>query len=276
MPSAPTTAPEVSPPATTSLRTPIGHQALGDLGQRLLDQRPCALDADLALCGLHVVRRRRGVDQHRLRPHPNIGPVQRLARYRLPRRQLARIDAQGGSPRLHPERDLAVGGDRAAARQHGRMTRHARQRRGRGGMPEPAGAGVLQRDAQPHAGARRHQRQLGAALGDAGEVGLGQRIGDGDADAVLPQRRDPRAHRRRALRQRVVADEAHLAPRLRLQHAHEVGVRHRRERMVLHAGLGQQHVADEQVAAADGAPGLGERRAGDREVRRRAHPSARR
>ena len=45
-----------------------------------------------------------------------------------------------------------------------------------------------------------------------------------------------------------VADQAHFAPGLPLQHAHQIGVGHRRQRMVLHAALVQQHIADEQIA----------------------------
>ena len=75
------------------------------------------------------------------------------------------------------------------------------------------------------------------------------------------------AHCSRACRHRRIADASDLALRLRRQHAHEVGVGHGRERMVLHAGFGQQLVADEQVAVADRAPVLREGRAGNREVR---------
>ena len=51
--------------------------------------------------------------------------------------------------------------------------------------------------------------------------------------------------------------------------------RHRGQRMVAHAGFGQQHVADEQMAEEDGAAVLGEGRAVDR-VWRRARRAAHR
>ena len=53
---------------------------------------------------------------------------------------------------------------------------------------------------------------------------------------------------------------------LPLQHAHQVGVGHRRQRVVAHVAVGEQQLADEQMALEDGAPVLREGRAGDREV----------
>ena len=63
----------------------------------------------------------------------------------------------------------------------------------------------------------------------------------------------------------VVVDQANALLRLCLQYAHEVGVGHRRERMVAHAAFAEQHIADEQVAFEDGALVVRERRHGDRE-----------
>jgi hypothetical protein len=51
-----------------------------------------------------------------------------------------------------------------------------------------------------------------------------------------------------------------------LQDANEVRIGHRRERMVLHPGFGEQRVADEQVTAKDRAPVFRKGRAREREV----------
>ena len=64
-----------------------------------------------------------------------------------------------------------------------------------------------------------------------------------------------------------VIDEADLAPALALHHAHQVRVVHRRQRVVAHAAVAEQQVADEQVALEDGAPVLRKRRAHRRKVR---------
>jgi hypothetical protein len=53
---------------------------------------------------------------------------------------------------------------------------------------------------------------------------------------------------------------------LRLQHAHQVGVGHGRERVVLHAALVEQHIAHKQVALEHGALVVGEGGRGDGEV----------
>src|SRR3546814_13377679 len=49
-------------------------------------------------------------------------------------------------------------------------------------------------------------------------------------------------------------DQADSAPALSLQHAQEVAVAHRCQRMVAHRRVGQQLLADEEVAAVDRAP----------------------
>ena len=48
-------------------------------------------------------------------------------------------------------------------------------------------------------------------------------------------------------------DKGDPAPCLSAEHAHQVRIAHRGERVIAHAGLRQRHVADEQVAFVDGA-----------------------
>jgi len=62
-------------------------------------------------------------------------------------------------------------------------------------------------------------------------------------------------------------DQADAAPRLAPEHADEIRVAHRRQRVVAHRRIRQQFTADEQVAEVDRALVDRERRAGDREFR---------
>src|SRR5215469_16282642 len=60
--------------------------------------------------------------------------------------------------------------------------------------------------------------------------------------------------------------------RLAAEHPYQVGIAHRRQWMVAHAGFGEQHIADEQVAAIDRSSVFGESRAEYGEIRvRRLH-----
>ena len=94
-PSACTTAPEVSPPATTRRRTPAFTRPRASVGQRVLDQRAGALAAELRLHGLHLVRRRAGIDQDRARLQAWRRPGQRVGNRRLAAlRQRQRIELQ--------------------------------------------------------------------------------------------------------------------------------------------------------------------------------------
>ena len=61
-------------------------------------------------------------------------------------------------------------------------------------------------------------------------------------------------------------DEPDGQSRLTLKNAHEIGVPHRCERVILHAAFVQRHAVDEEMALIDRAPVRGKGRAGDREV----------
>ena len=61
-------------------------------------------------------------------------------------------------------------------------------------------------------------------------------------------------------------DQAHFALGLRLHHAHQVGIGHGREWMVLHAAFIQQHRASKQIAFEHRATVVGECRCGDGEL----------
>src|SRR5262245_61446283 len=54
------------------------HQPLTDPGERLFDQGASPLDAELALYGLHVLRRTRRIDQDRSRSQLVLRPGKRL------------------------------------------------------------------------------------------------------------------------------------------------------------------------------------------------------
>ena len=61
-------------------------------------------------------------------------------------------------------------------------------------------------------------------------------------------------------------DQADFTLHLTLQHADEIGVAHRRQRMVFHRAVGQQHPPDEEVTEIDRSAVGGEGRAGDRQI----------
>ena len=65
-------------------------------------------------------------------------------------------------------------------------------------------------------------------------------------------------------------DESDPTPGLRLHHAHQIGVGHRRQRVVAHTAVAEQLIAHEQMAFEHGAQVFRERRADDRETLARA------
>ncbi len=129
-----------------------------------------------------------------------------------------------------------------------------------------AGLAVMQRNAEADAGTGGHQRHVGTRRADGLEVGIRHRVDHGGADAFRLESGNAFAYGGRAARHHVVFHQPDLVGGLWLQHAHQVGIGHRCERVVLHAGLGEQHVAHIQIATKDGAAILGEGRAGDGEI----------
>ena len=121
-PSAPTTAPLVSPPATTRRRAPAATSAGRDLGHRMLDQAAGTIAAEPALDGLHLVGRRAGVDQHRPIGHAVERPRRRPAPGRQPAASCpgsSRRDGRAGRHRRHllqRRRRAGAGQDHLAAR----------------------------------------------------------------------------------------------------------------------------------------------------------------
>ena len=124
----------------------------------------------------------------------------------------------------------------------------------------------VEREAEPDAGTGRDQRHVFAGFADRGEVGVRHRIDHSHRRAVGFQGIEALANRCRPFGHRIEFHLAHLARRLRLQHPHQIRVGHRRERMVLHARLGEQQVAHVEIAAENRAAVFGECGAGDGEV----------
>ena len=133
-------------------------------------------------------------------------------------------------------------------------------------QPRCWGHAKVARQANGHARACGDQRHALEGRAQAQQVGVGHRIDHGHAHALGLQLVDARADGGLALCDHAVVDQAHAAGCLRLQHAHQVGVGHGRERVVLHAALVQQHIAHKQVALEHGALVVGEGGRGDGEV----------
>ena len=97
-------------------------------------------------------------------------------------------------------------------------------------------------------------------------MALAQRIGDRLPDALPAQLGEARADRIGTPVDRGMRHQPDRPPALPLQHRDQVAVGHRGQRVMAHVGVGEQLVADEQVALIDGAAVLRQGRAGDREV----------
>ena len=98
-------------------------------------------------------------------------------------------------------------------------------------------------------------------------MAVADRIDDRIAPSLLGQRGHRATDRRGALVHLGIGHQPDGAVGLPRQHAHQVGVGHRRQRMVLHAALVQQRPADEQMALVDAARIGRKRRAGQGKAR---------
>ena len=157
-------------------------------------------------------------------------------------------------------RDLPLRGDRAGAAQDDRGTAHLRQRRRAVGK-QSAGA-KIPGQAERNARAAGHQPVAGDGGAQRQQVGVADGIGHHEAASGPGLGREGRRQRRAAAHgvERHMPD---VALRLPPQPAPYVGVGHRGQRMLLHAGFAEQPVADEEVTHEQPPPGGGKGRADD-------------
>ena len=97
MPRRSTTAPEVSPPATTSRRTPDAHQTFRDIRHRLLNGMPGCIAAMTRLQSCDLVRRRAAGDQDRAAADSLARPSQRAPHLGRAGDDLFGIEVQHGT-----------------------------------------------------------------------------------------------------------------------------------------------------------------------------------
>ena len=114
-------------------------------------------------------------------------------------------------------------------------------------MGEPA------RKPQCQPGAAGRQRQIQNGLGGGNEVLVARRIDDRMAAATHFEFGEPSTHGRGASLDIGAGDQADWRPALRSEHAHQIGVGHRCQRVLAHARFAEQHVADEEVTQINGA-----------------------
>ena len=165
------------------------------------------------------------------------------------------------------ETDLPERRARTRPRDHRAEPSFRRQRRRVAADRQQAGGAEILR--QPHRDARPagDQRMPGAGRADGEQMLVIHRIHDGIAPAGIGQARDLAPDRGLALVHHGEGDEAYAAIGLARQHAYQIGVRHRRQRVVLHPRFTQQLLPDEQMPLVDAAPIRREGGAGDGEAR---------
>ena len=282
MPSACTAAPEVSPPATTSRRTPRSTRPRRDA--RPARAPPARRRARRRARPARAARR---PARPWRRPAPGHRALARRTRRALrvtassPAASASGSTCSAGRPLSQKCAHLRIGGDRAAARHHrarGPRRPAVTARWHRCSVPRSRTSSAAGRSRRPSR--RSPARRSFSADAKLHQVGVGDGV---DAPrCVTPSARS--ASKRFAIAAGALRDprRASISPTLRrclrLQHAHQVGVGHRRQRVVVHAAVAQQHVADEQVALEHRALVVREGRAGDREALacRAARPSAHR
>ena len=253
MPSACTTAPEVSPPATTSWRTPRSTRPRAMRASACSTSSPACSTPS---CCLHRAARRRAPRWRRPAPGPSAScgrahasasrdhVVARGQRQRIDREGRAALRAISAAPARWSRSSSCPTRSRARPLAGGSV---ARARRGAGATAMPV---LRQADRDARAGG--DQRQVASAapmrIRSASEIASTMAMPTPSARSASKRSRIASAPFATTC---VRPTRPTLRRRLRLQHAHQVGVGHRRQRVVAHAAVAEQHVADEQVALED-------------------------
>ena len=126
--------------------------------------------------------------------------------------------------------------------------------------PDLAGRHQRARQSKADAGSTDRQPMVCGDQTDGLEVAVEDRVDDRGSDALARKLGQTRSNGLRTARHSREIDETDLRLALAAQHAHQIEVVHRVERMILQGAFVQRHGADEQIALVDGAAGLRERR----------------
>jgi hypothetical protein len=130
-------------------------------------------------------------------------------------------------------------------------------------VPRPSPTGAGEAEPEPRGAHREFPRDDRPA--EHFEVAVEDRVRDRRLLALGRQGVEPGRHRLGAPGHRCGVHEADRARALARQHANQVGVAHRIERVILERALVQRHRADEQVALVDAAARLREGRGDQRD-----------
>ena len=268
-------------------------QGLSDARKHLFNRFASSLTAQHRLCRPNLAGTGGRIDQNRLVAQARQRPLQRLGHRRVGGLHcLRRIDAPGGSAPPHPFH-LSLGctgataGDdqcRAAHSGQGRspprrrlracrrcrdqgrsgdQTRNRCRDRSRDRQSRQLSRGAqLGRQSDRHARACDHQRRGATAQAQRQQICIRNRIGNHQADALRVQAGEFLRHRLCPAGDHGPRQQRDRSPRLRLQHAHQIGIGHGRQRMLAHPRIRQERVTDKQMAAIDGS-GIGGKRGTD-------------
>ncbi|MNV17589.1 hypothetical protein D3C71_1083820 [compost metagenome] len=184
---------------------------------------------------------------------------------RFARRQGQRINPQGWPTGFKPGGHLPIGGDRSTPGHHHFAAEYRRKLRGIE-VAQFAGTTEVFRQTQGQPRTAGQQRQIGAGGTEGVQIAVRQGIGDCHTDTLSPQFGNFRTHLFGPLGNCVVAQQTDIQASLRLQHPNQIGIGHRRQRVMLHARLAEQLILHKQVATKDRPAILRECRAGQGEV----------
>ena len=157
-------------------------------------------------------------------------------------------------------------GNRAATGNHGAQATGRRQGISHLAIGQQPRLAEILRQAQGDTRPGRDQRHPIERLADDHQIIVRHGIHDGEVAAFGLQFGKAILDGLRPLGNHVEVDQAHLALDLGLQHLDQIGVGHRRQRVIFHPGIGKQDVANKEMPLVDGAAIDREGRTGDGEL----------
>ncbi len=267
MPSLCTTAPEVSPPATTNRRTPALTRPSAICRQGFFDQRPGSLAPQRLLDGGDGIGCGTGMDKDRAFGKLRPGPGERIGDLSgSVASELQGIDAACGISGAH-RLDLAQGRNRAAAGDHRAQAAGGRQFLHLVALWYQADAAKILRQADGGPRTAGDQGQIRCCRVEDQQIVILDSVDDGVSRTLGREIRKRGAHRRHTLAYGCQRHQIDLRLGLAAQHANQIGVAHGRQRVIAHGRIGEQLLSHEQVAQIDRAAGFGKGGAGDGEIR---------
>ena len=192
-----------------------------------------------------------GIDQHRSVSGLLHRPVNEIRCADFALRDVQRIDLQRRNARSLSGAHLSTRRLRTASGDNEGAAFGSRHASTRCDLLQQALPSKILGQAHGNAGTARNQSMIGSCRTHGNQMTIADRIDDGEPRTATRRLSERVSRRVNARFHNSIGHQTDVQPGLTLHDAHEIGIAHRRQRMILHRAFSQRNLTHEQIAEID-------------------------